>query len=252
MMFTLRKHKCSVTSLLYWHNSSIPILISGDHEGLIFAWNLLTRQPYCTFQCSGQIVSFQKLDNLLVVTSKDHTLRILRFPNTLVSSFSQNGPLASFDLIYEIPVNTLNFSNSVIEQLSSEKYRLWCCNTQSSDSLDIYEFNITDAKSLKRLYKAVSLYEPITQLIDKNTMKFDKLGIIMRFALLDSVVYCGFESGFVIGLHVSKSNGLHIVYISSCHYPDPVLNMTVGSDIKKVISCSTSQSLGLHLSLIHI
>ncbi|CAH00563.1 Asa1p [Kluyveromyces lactis] len=246
MPFTLRYHTCGVTSLLHWNDEQdVPTLISGDEKGSILVWNLLSRKPYYKYTCRGQIVSFQQLNDLIIATSKDHTLRILKFPSTLTTKEGfPDYSLPELELIYEIPVNTLNFANTAVEQVDTNNYRLWCCNTQDSETIDIYEFDLRDSKSLKRIHRALSLYEVISGLVDPSTMKFDKLGTTMKFIIYEGIIYLGFESGFVIGLRLTQ--GLHIVYISSANYPEPVLDLTVGKDLGKVISSSTNSSLGLH------
>lgn len=245
MQFVLRRHTKAVKCLHYWEGLARPILISGDEEGLLLCWDLLTKKPFASFACGGQIVCFQQFDDLLFVTSKDHTLRIIKFPMAVLASKVQSELLASLELVYEIPVNTLNFSNTLAEQLPGGEFRLWCCNTQNSDLIDIYEFSISGSKHFCRKQKGISLYETISTLINPNVTKLDKLGIMMKLVAFEGTIYCGFESGFIVGLQLHQST-LHVVYVSSVHYPDPVLNMTVGEDVRKVISSSISSDIGFH------
>ncbi|CDO93680.1 unnamed protein product [Kluyveromyces dobzhanskii CBS 2104] len=247
MPFTLRHHTCSVTGLLYWHDPlKVPSLISGDEDGLILVWDLLSRKPYCRYKCKGQIASLQQLNSLLIATCKDHTLRIFNFPSAVVSTNRDVNAFPELNLVYEIPVNTLNFANTALEKVGTNLYRLWCCNTQDSETIDIYEFDLRDSKSLKRIHRAVSLYELISTLVNPSIMKFDKLGTVMKFIAYCGVIYVGFESGFVIGLYLKSE--LHIAYISSGHYPEPVLDFAAGENLGKVISSSTDSYLGLHSS----
>ncbi len=251
MPFTLRHHKVAVTSLLNWCSEDIlPTLISGDEDGTILVWNLLNRKPFYRYKCNGQIISLQQVNDLLVALCKDHTLRIFTFPLSVTLSinntFSTSHNLAELNLIYEIPVNTLNFANAAVQHINGDIYMLWCCNTQDSETIDVYQFNIQEKTSLRRLHKAIALYEHISKMVDPSVMKFDKLGTVMKFLLYEDRIYIGFESGFVVAVSLSDDLSLHVSYVSSAHYPEPVLDLSVGHDLKMVLSSSTTSSLGLH------
>ncbi|AQZ14182.1 ASA1 (YPR085C) [Zygosaccharomyces parabailii] len=248
--YTLRFHKSSVTTLLVLQlpGDPTPVLLSGDATGVLILWNLITRRPITNYhiETSPRLVALQYIGLASVaVLCKDHKLRIFNI-----------GDLPRWKQVYEIPINTLNFANFVIENLGDAWFRLICCNTQDAESIDIYVFHLTDLHSLRRVYKGLKFYESLIPLLG-DTVKLDKLGIAMKFVECNGVIYCGMESGFVIGftmIKAKKTDGpedeepanqsVRIVYVSNVHYPDPVLDLCVTPQF--ILSSSTGNKIGVH------
>ncbi|EDO17253.1 hypothetical protein Kpol_538p13 [Vanderwaltozyma polyspora DSM 70294] len=292
--YTLRFHKDAVTdvkTVVDLTNFKVPVLISGDGSGKLVIWNVITRRVQFVYEIpkSPQILAIEYLGDLLVaVLSKDHKLRILQLQldesKTLVKTNEQSQiqqQLYKYNIVFEVPVNTLNFANFSLEKIAPEEYRLVCCNTQNAESIDIYAFKLNRLNSLKRLNKGINFYKTVIDLL-RNTeiSKFDKLGIVMKFLRVNDLVYCGFESGIIICFRYKlrqevmttkynetsskqsklqeliKSedtdisiyeNMLEIVYISTVHYPNPILDLSISAkDEETVLSSSTDSKIGIH------
>ncbi|GAV53440.1 hypothetical protein ZYGR_0AI07240 [Zygosaccharomyces rouxii] len=234
--YTLRFHKSSVTDLLVLDlpQDTAPSLVSGDATGTLCLWDLIRRRPISTHCIENEppIVALQYVDGgLLAVLDKHHKLRLFRI----------NG---SWKQVYEIPVNTLNFANFLIQRIGTEWYRLICCNTQDSESIDIYEFYLTSLHTLKRVHKGLKFYQAISSFTLPTGLKLDKLGIVMKFTEWHSVIFCGMESGVVIGFKLIDNNQVEIVYVSHVHYPNPVLDLHPGKN--SLLSSSTDDKIGIH------
>lgn len=265
--YSLRYHKSGVTASLFveWPSTSkVPSLLTGDSKGSLVLWDMITRRPVVTYSVNGgaQIVSVQDLgDSKIAVLSKDHKLRFLEItagePESLVLRKVHISGL-SFRQVYEIPVNTLNFANFVLQKLNRSTYRLICINTQNSEAIDIYDFELSDMHSLRRIFKGVSFAGVIQKLsTDPESGKAKKLGIVMRFVEHKGSIYCGFESGFVVGFEIqdrhrtgtstaSQQPLIHVIYVSSVHYPEPVLDLKEDKNSDTILSSSTKDFIGIH------
>lgn len=239
--YTLRKHKTSITQLLVVdrdivnfneverrrdENSNIvsinPKLISTDETGNIFVWDLVTRRPIVnvTSPSGAAIIDVQLLANkYLVYLSKDYMLRILDWPKLS----SDEGH------IFEMNVNTLNFANFTASLDSNmEIITLCCCNTQDSETIDVYQVNIT-TKKLTRIFNHIDFYPTIKNILQNELNKLpDRLGMIMKFKqdLKTGTIFIGFESGIIIGYQI-VFNKIIITYISAIHFPEPVLDLQI-------------------------
>lgn len=253
--YTLRNHTAAVTQLLVVPNypdenniqtDLIPKLVSADEVGTILVWDMLTRRPIksISIPSGASIVDIQLLANkYLVCLSKDYTLRILDW----------------FDLkekpLFEMNVNTMNFANFTISiDEKEENLTLCCCNTQDSEAIDVYQINIKTSK-LTRLFNHVDFYSIIKDNLSITLGKKlpDKLGMIMKFTqdLSSNTIFIGFESGILIGFLID-SDLLKIVYLSTYHFPEPILDLqcVFGSGHSKVsgalISSSTNNIIAKH------
>ncbi|AMD18794.1 HBL108Cp [Eremothecium sinecaudum] len=250
LYYTLRAHVASITDLCCVYGLNTPHLLSSDSDGTIYLWNLISRRPVAHGKISGQVVWIDCLrPGLYVALSKDNTLRFMRTQhNKEIVKITEyvSRELQELRVVYEIPVNSLNFANVAIQELDNERYMLWCCNTMDSECIDIYEFNLSNEQSFKRVFQALNIYEQISNIRgEKNIFKFDKLGTIMKFLAVGPMVYCGFESGFVVGLRVCDGV-VDIAYVSPVHYPEPVLGMVYNKEKHVVLTSSTKNIIGIH------
>lgn len=253
--YTLRNHTAAVTRLLVVANDPseeniptdlIPKLISADEVGKILVWDMLTRRPIKSISVpsGASIVDIQLLDNkYLVCLSKDYTLRILDWFNL------KEKPL------FEMNVNTMNFANFTMSfDEEQENFTLCCCNTQDSEAIDLYQINIKTSK-LTRLFNHVNFHSIIKDnLLVTLGMKLpDKLGMIMKITqdLSQKIIFIGFESGILIGFQIDFDL-LKIVYLSTYHFPEPILDLQVVFGSKDptgtgtLISSSTNNIIAKH------
>lgn len=260
--YTLRKHETEVTCLKVVGWEPYPVLASGDAKGELYLWNLVTRRPFAGYklETKAQIIYIEWLNNYLIVLSKDHTLRFLQLHNeTAVAIRGWTGnqfELQSFKIVYEVPVNTLNFANVVVTHMRESRYRLWCCNTMDSESIDVYEFDVKEQRSLRRLVSGINLYKAIIKAGNWSTGEsLDKTGIVMCFLEHNGVVYLGYECGFVLGLQLVERSGenptIVVSYVSSEHYPEPVLSLCYNEREEVILSSSTNDAIGVHTLQAH-
>ncbi|CCH61856.1 hypothetical protein TBLA_0F03180 [Henningerozyma blattae CBS 6284] len=249
MNFTLRYHKTSVTSLciLRLVQEKVPRLISGDTEGKVVIWNLITRRPVTRYDIGKRvnIMSIEQIDDRLIgVLCKDYMLRILRV-----------GQEEEMQEVWSIPVNTLNFANFQMGKLQDNggnEYMLVCCNTQESENFDVYRVRLGEGEGGNRLQRVchnVNVYEKLQengyalQLNDLN-----KSGIIMKFVLDNNkgVVYCGTESGIIAGFGLPKAAGQDsgtVVYVNQGFSPEPVLDMCLDEGEDCLYGVSTGNAV---------
>ena len=238
---TLRFHSKRVTALSIqpaFTDSTLPHLISGDEEGKLVIWNLLTRRPLTVIQLPthAQIIDAKALWHmgqvLYCVLSRDHNFRVY------VSDGSGS------KIVFEMAVNTLNFANFEAWSKNGE-ITLVCCSTIGAEFIDVYRFRVGELDSLRRLFKGVDFQPLMNELFtDEELGKERKLGIAMRFVrdTLHDVVFCGFEGGIVLGFKL-LSDSIEIVYVSEYYYPDPILDLFVGNN--ELLSSSTSREINL-------
>lgn len=241
---TLRFHSKRVTTLSIqptFTDSTLPYLISGDEEGKLVVWGLLTRRPLTVIQLPthAQIIDAKPLWHmgkvLYCVLSRDHTFRVY-------VSDGSNAKVA-----FEMPVNTLNFAN--FEAWSEDgEITLVCCSTIGAEFIDVYRFRVGELNSLRRLFKGVDFQPLLSELLtDEGSGEERKLGIAMRFArdCLHGVVFCGFEGGIVLGFKLLPDS-IEIVYVSEYYYPNPILDLFVGyGESVVLLSSSTSREINL-------
>ncbi|QLL31330.1 hypothetical protein HG536_0B01930 [Torulaspora globosa] len=272
--YSLRCHKSGVTASTFveWPSrSSVPILITGDSSGLIVLWDLIVRRPLVTHTLAGgaQVVAMQDLgDGLIAILSKDHKLRLLEMTAKEMKSLAEcttsfEAPQQQLHEIYEVPVNTLNFANFVLQKLNKGFYRLICTNTQDSEAIDVYQFHLSNVHSLQRVFRGVTFGGVIQKLAtDPESVKARKLGIVMRFLEHQETIYCGFESGLVVGFKIhdldcertnidedadrNHNTCIEIVYVSSVHYPEPVLALELNDATGEILTSSTKDVVGIH------
>lgn len=238
--YTLRKHTTSITQLLVVNrdiielneeqrkdkNTSIvtiiPKLISTDETGNIVVWDLITRRPIGieTSPSGAAIIDIQLIANkYLIYLSKDYTLRILDWSNFP----SDDG------CIFEMNVNTLNFANFAASLDSNmEVITLCCCNTQDSETIDVYQIDI-NTKKLTRVFNHIDFY-PIVKNMLQNVLNRvpDRLGMVMKFKqdLRTKTIFIGFESGIIIGYQIVLGK-IVVTYISAVHFPEPILDLHI-------------------------
>ncbi|CAI4054982.1 hypothetical protein SUVZ_16G3600 [Saccharomyces uvarum] len=271
--FTLRNHKKGITALQTIKMASVskvPVLLSGDSDGLFVIWDLVTKRPVTCTQIEDHphIIAFQWVDStVLSVLCKDSMLRMFKLEaSALLSTDLVIGEPQSnkrTDLqwaqIYEMPVNTLNFANFIMDsQVESkdgkddESYRLICCHTNDSEAIDIFQIMQDPKSKLQRPFNNINFPNFLKKqdlLETFNVPKDSKFGIIMKLARLNDIVFLGFENGYIIGFTTTFDEELqkgvaYLIHISNDHYPNPILNMCVSGD--ELYSCSTDSFITKH------
>lgn len=267
--FTLRNHKKGITALQIIEMplaSKAPVLISGDSQGLLVMWDLVTKRPITSMQMEGDphIVAFQWVESssVLSVLCKDSMLRMFKVKKPaarstdLVSRQYQSNKMENLQYIqiYEMPINTLNFANFIMDapmelETSDGIYRLVCCHTSDSEAIDIYQIIEDSTFKLQRPFSDINFPKFLKELNFSKLPKDSKFGIIMRFARLNDVIFLGFENGFIIGFTTTfdedlRKHVVELVHVSNDHYPNPILNMCVNGN--ELYSCSTDDFITKH------
>lgn len=249
--YTLRKHTSAITQLIVSDNDTcdegdlVPRLVSSDETGNIIVWDLLTRRPVneVTIPTGASIVGLELVSSMYLVSlSKDYTLRIFDWTHL------------NDKCLFEMSVNTLNFANFAISVKEEDPsiLKLCCCNTQDSETIDIYQINVKTSK-LTRLFNHVDFFQILNAPLHIELMKKpDKLGMIMKFQQdpTSGTIFLGFESGIIVGFQIEDER-LRVTYLSACHFPEPVLDLQVvpqeyTNSCGILISSSTTNSIGKH------
>lgn len=196
--YTLRNHKNEICSLLTFKLPQwidVPLLLSADVSGTLIVWDLTSRRPLISEHFGAQICYLQHISGpTIALLCKDHSMRILditfddRFGWSILERF-------------KMPVNTLNFANIQVTQKREEgTHQIICCNTQDAETFDLYHFKLDDLHSLKRQCKAVNLFPILEKILREPKSHLNKMGLLMKFLHKDGIYYCGFESGYIVGI----------------------------------------------------
>lgn len=208
----LRHHEFGITALCTGTLDAIfniysPILISADEKGSLTIWDLVIRRPLFSKRlCEAQIVAIQFDEGKYIsFLAKDHKFRMFElYPNKSIDikiNSHRSNDLMFLKQVFEVPVNTMNFANFGLISLGDDRFQLVTSHTQDAHFLDIYEFQIPELHSLKRIFKRVDLIPLIKLKYGTDLLpKIEGLGIIMRILCVDDIIFCGFESGFIVGL----------------------------------------------------
>lgn len=247
----LRQHKFGITGLRAGvldpiFKVSSPILVSTDEKGTLVIWELVTRRPLLVQKLGdAQIVSVQ-LDKgkYVSILSKDHTFRMYELYPTKTIDVSQNinnKGMGILDIkkVFEVPVNTLNFANFGLKALGDDQFELVTSHTKDAHFLDIYEFKIPDLQSLKRYFRQVELFPMMKQQFGTEALpKIDGLGIVMQILVVENdIIFCGFESGFVVGLRRYKSKSTIVME----RRPRSIENEDSNSKLGQLLNSSSKQ-----------
>lgn len=248
--------------------------MSVDESGKLVVWDLSIHRPVKEFQAhTSQIISVRQMGikgfkedgqieidsdyfGMILTHGRDHAAKFWNL-------FDSNGKFIDEDsLVYELPVNALNFSNVDI----MGRYLL-TPNTTNSEAFDVYdigflskEHDIDDTR-LKRLFESVDAYRYSTDKLKRNFEEFKvqtsdesdvnrtgKFGIIMKLIWVkDNIAFIGYESGHVAQIKLDLTEGrFDIISISRHHFPDPVLSLTYDYDNSTVISTSIRSEVAIH------
>ncbi|KAL6939803.1 hypothetical protein ACO0RG_003649 [Hanseniaspora osmophila] len=236
--FTLRHHTSSVKALaVYQKNSCVKKcsrLYTADEHGNICEWDLPKRKLIRSWSvCDSKALQIciigigilkSDLENvLLYVHSKDHCLRF--YDVTVSQPQKQSMYLPKPQLLWEMPVNTLNFSNVVVIPCSTQKtkkgsFQVWCCNTEDTEGIDVYEINpIT--KNLKRIVKNKKFGENV------------KRGIVMCICATKDFEYIsvGYENGSCVlverdSVYTNSNQHIDVPFDKNSHFEQPILSMS--------------------------
>ncbi|ODQ80336.1 hypothetical protein BABINDRAFT_166674 [Babjeviella inositovora NRRL Y-12698] len=197
---------------------SYGILVTHGKDGEVRLWSLLTKAAGMNEQPSYDFVKLSKT-----------------FPPEPDSPAIKDSALsvASRPYYISIPVNTLNFCN-----VDVAGGLLVTPSTVDSDKFDVYRL----PSELNRFNRLVRLADPF-QLLQANPKSFNvsipsnsergNFGSLMRIIVNESLLFVGFESGHVMGIHIPVLSGnqsaneteMHVVHLSDYHVPNPVISM---------------------------
>ncbi|KAG0673576.1 ASTRA complex subunit [Pichia californica] len=284
-----------------------PSLITADESGLIIWWNLSTRRPLGIWKPHNEsILSVQQLGinwdtdgkhnfNLsrlsnsygqLLTHSKDGTIKIWNLINFINKENFNEGYTYSCllkkklintnednylspPLLFEMPVNTLNFSNVQANSI----FQLVTPATTDSEGWDLYKIDLTQSEEylkLKRLLQnqKVGLEKSSLKIQevnnnfddddddddndndDVNTTDFTKrgrTGVIMKFAWIDSNRFIvGYENGHIIGFHIYQEDSKYHVkqfLIEKSLDGNPITSIVIDKVNDKILCSSTGSKI---------
>lgn len=227
-----------------------PSLMTADESGLVIWWNILTRRPLGLWKAhSGSILTIEQLGidwesngshdfsipkitesyGQLLTHSKDGSIKIWNMINLVEGSTAKSGftyscllkkkisladseiPVPTPPLLYEIPVNAMNFTNV---DMNLNGYLLTPATTDS-EGWDLYKINLKEIEEHKKLKRLIQNHQPNLHSTEKmveigeddqEAMGFTKrgrLGVIMKTAWIGlNRFLVGYESGVVVGYEV--------------------------------------------------
>ncbi|GAV28377.1 hypothetical protein PMKS-001848 [Pichia membranifaciens] len=229
--------------------------MTADESGLVIWWNLTTRRPLGVWKAhSGSILTIEQLGidwesngshdfsipkitesyGQLLTHSKDGSIKIWNMINLIdgssikagftyscllkkkISSACAEIPIPTPPLVYELPVNAMNFTN-VEMNLNG---LLITPATTDSEGWDLYKINLKETGEHRKLKRLIQNYhsklrstEKVEEISDDDsgTMDFTKrgkLGVIMKVSWIGlSRFLVGYESGIVIGYEIYQDVG---------------------------------------------
>lgn len=220
----------------------IPSLITADESGLIIWWNLSTRRPLGIWKAHDEtILTVKQLGvewkissdgnyipeindsfGQLLTHSKDGCIKfwsLIDIVNKSILDFRYTGLLKKKltddisnvlpPILYDMPVNTLNFTNI---DINSKGYMITPATTDS-EGFDVYRINLKESAEhlkLKRLIQnhklkstASSKIEEVVDDLDTDPnidlTKRGGSGVIMKIQWIDEERFAvGYESGKVV------------------------------------------------------
>lgn len=219
-----------------------PSLVTSDESGVIIWWNISTRRPLGIWKAhDDSILTVKQLGlewkksedgaNLpntyesfgqLLTHSKDGTIKIwklidvfnaqsLEFAYTglLKKKLSDDISSVKPPILFEMPVNTLNFTNI---DVNSKGYLITPATTES-EGFDIYNIDLTQKEEYLKLKRLIQNYKlkstassKIEEVTEENAfdpdMDFTKRGgsgVIMKIKWInDDKFVIGYESGKIV------------------------------------------------------
>lgn len=249
-----------------------PYVVTADEKGNLKLWDLKTHRTIIEIDHAhkGSVLSVKQLgttykeeDATTVIDpalfgyclthSRDHTIKFWRL-------LDDKGAIL-FKEIYEMPVNSLNFSN-----VDSFDHYLVSPNTSDSNKFDIYDLNflyMDNAKHLTRVFEAVDLLKECKiqghefhefNLRAKqdddldNVNRVDKFGIVMKYLWIKKdLIAVGYESGHVVIVQCDlDTKKLKILQVSAYHFPNPVLSISYNQHENTLLSSSIKSKIVKH------
>lgn len=227
-----------------------PSFITADESGILIWWNIATRRPLGIWKAHDDAILTVKQLGLkwhsssvsnanvpetndsfgqLLTHSKDGTIKIWKLIDILnyeSLEFTYTGLLKkqlSDDicsvmppLLFQMPVNNLNFSNIDINFMGF----LITPATIESEGFDIYVLDITQQEEHKKLRRLVNNYqlrndsenETVDHEVKTDLTKRKGTGVIMKIIWLNEDQFAiGFESGELAIFRLSSNLGEFIV-----------------------------------------
>jgi len=245
-----------------------PFLLSSDEWGKIILWELTILRPVIEVQAhESQILTIRQLGikndvidsnyfGLILTHGRDHSVKFWNL-------FNGEGVL-DFKMVYELPVNALNFSNvDILGNL------LITPNTRNSNTFDIYDINFIsmedkiDDTRLKRLFEGIDVFKHASmtgfskfeefnvqreEQLNDDVNRVDKFGIIMKLLFIDqNTVFIGYESGHVASIELNRdTKSFEIKTITNHHFPNPVLSLSYDDSNNVVLSTSIDSQIVIH------
>ncbi|KAK9479021.1 WD40 repeat-like protein [Lipomyces japonicus] len=228
---TLRAHNSPITSVAFHADNTR--LVSGDEEGWVIQWSIITRRPMSIFRPHrGVILALHWLkDDLLLTHARDNKIYVFRIENqnldTRLPTANDSGESHQKPwMVLSMDVNALNFCGAAVVETN----RIAVPGTLDSDTIDVYDL----FPDFSRPYKAIK----------HNNLK---TGIVMTLQFASRTkLLSGYESGHVIIFELLNNAVTAICYANKCH-TQPLLSLSINYIDNTFLSSSADSKLVKHL-----
>lgn len=264
-----------------------PSLITADESGVLIWWNMATRRPLGIWKahddailtvkqlglrwksvstCDANAPETNQSFGQLLTHSKDGTIKIWKLIDILnfeSLEFTYTGLLKKKladdissvmpPLLFEMPVNNLNFSNI---DINFSGLQITPATTES-EGFDIYSVDLTQSEEHQKLRRLVQNYKLRTENEVKNQdvgvaenadlTKREGTGVIMKIAWLDKDQFAiGYESGKLVIFRLFSKCGefrAEEILIDDSLVGNPITSITFDKVHNKLLWASTGSKV---------
>ncbi|KKF95636.1 ASTRA-associated protein 1 [Ceratocystis platani] len=240
----LRGHKSQVHAATFIrHNSR---LATGDADGFVVLWDLLTMRPAAVWQAHQKpVLAIQSWGNRIITHGRDNELTVWKLSEADETHLSRQPPLESSVtpprnkpwVDFVMPVNSMNFC------------AFSCCSAVASEEVDTSNeiwFAVPNALQLE----GVDLFHLPSQTRKHTVKSISNAGMVMATALGHDgghlTLAAGYENGQATVARLSADgNTWHLVYNYTAH-SQPVLSLKMSAGREFFITTSADAVIAKH------
>lgn len=268
-----------------------PSLLTADESGLVIWWNISTRRPLGMWKAHTDTIlsvkqlglawkkegedlnvntaSLDELYGTVLTQSKDGSIKIWRLIELLsgltgdfVYTAILKKKLVSMEelvqaappVLFEMPVNPLNFANVDINQSGY----LITPATTDSEGFDIYKIDVGASKEHQKLKRLVQNQkfqlesskedDIVDEVEEPDLTKRGGSGVVMKVVWIDNEkFFVGYESGIIVGYQItleSSEKARITTFISDDSLlGNPITSICFDKDNQRLLWASTGSKL---------